>query len=178
MNKKKVAIFDIDGTIFRSSLLIELVNELIKAGFFPKEANDYEKEFHAWLDRSGTYDEYIDAVVESFLKHIKGVYYGDFCDVAEKVIDEQQHHTYRYTRDLVKDLKKKGYYILAISQSPKTILDKFCKNIGFDKVYGRLYQIGSQDRFTGEVIDLHLIANKANVVKRAVEKENLHLRVR
>ena len=30
--------------------------------------------------------------------------------------------------------------------------------------------------FTGEVIDLHLIANKANIVRRAVEKEKLTLK--
>lgn len=38
---RKVAFFDIDGTVFRSSLLIELVNALIAEGVFPKEALEY-----------------------------------------------------------------------------------------------------------------------------------------
>jgi len=34
---KKLAIFDIDGTIFRSSLTIELLESLIEEGVFPLE---------------------------------------------------------------------------------------------------------------------------------------------
>ena len=109
------------------------------------------------------------------MKNIKGVYYGTFSDISKKVIEEQKRRVYRYTRDLVKKLKSQGYYLLAISQSPKTVVDKFCKTLGFDKVYGKIYEIGPQDLFTGHIIDEHLIANKANIVRRAVEKENLSL---
>jgi len=38
--KTKVAFFDIDGTIFRSSLLIELTESLIQGGIFPQEARE------------------------------------------------------------------------------------------------------------------------------------------
>ena len=174
---KKVAIFDIDGTIFRSSLLIELVEALIKEGVFPISAREiYKKEFNAWLDRKGTYEKYIDAVVEAFVKNIKGVSYKKFAHVAEVVVSNQKDRVYCYTRDLVKELKNKGYYLLAISQSPKGILDGFCNELGFNKVYGRFYELGPTDRFTGEIVDMHLIGNKANIVKRAVEKENLTLK--
>lgn len=174
--KRQVAIFDIDGTIFRSSLLIEVVVALVERGVFPEAARaSFEKEYRAWLDREGTYEEYIGAVIKSFMKHIKGVHYGEFADTADHVLEHHQNRVYRYTRDLVKELKQKGYFLLAISQSPKSILDKFCQQYGFDKVYGRIYEIGPGDRFTGAVADEHLIANKSNIVKRAVEKENLTL---
>ena len=65
---------------------------------------------------------------------------------------------------LLKALKDKGYFLLAISHSPKTILDKFCPGLGFDKTYGVVYEIGPQELFTGKVIDEHLIYNKANIV--------------
>ena len=175
-SKRQVAIFDVDGTIFRSSLLIELTGALVEKGLFPEEARTYfEKEYRAWLDREGTYEAYIGAVIKSFMKHIKGVHYGELVDTAEHVLLHHQNRVYRYTRDLVGELKQKGYFLLAISQSPKSILDKFCEQYGFDKVYGRIYEIGPGDRFTGAVADEHLIANKSNIVKRAVEKENLTL---
>lgn len=174
---RKVAIFDIDGTIFRSSLLIELVNMLIERGVFPENARaEYEKEHREWLDRKGDYQNYIEAVVGVFLKHLKGVYYGDFMDAADSVIEEHKYHTYRYTRDLIAELKSGGYYLLAISHSPKSILEKFCKYLGFDKVYGKLYETGATGCFTGAILEEHLIANKANVVRRAVEKEGLTLK--
>ncbi|MCA9365791.1 HAD family phosphatase [Candidatus Kaiserbacteria bacterium] len=171
MNKKPVAFFDIDGTVFRSSLLIELVEELIKQKVFPTKAEDvYVSQYQDWLDRDGTYEEYIDAVVESFIKNIKGVPYGRLADIGRDVVEEQGKRVYRYTRDLIGELKQNGYYVVAISQSPKTILDAFCKGYGFDKVYGRIYEIGPQDQLTGAVIDEHLIQNKANIVSRVLDR--------
>lgn len=169
-HKQPVAFFDIDGTVFRSSLLIELVETLIADNIFPKEARDeYHEEYNAWLNRAGTYDDYIGAVIRSYLTHIKGVFYGDLADIGRLVVSEQSQHVYRYTRDLIKQLKADGYYVVAISQSPKTVLDEFCAQHGFDKVYGRIYEIGPQDRFTGEVTDVHLIENKANIVARVFD---------
>ena len=174
---RKIAVFDIDGTIFRSSLIIELVEVLIEKGLFPASVHDeFRQEKIRWLDRKGDYESYINALVKSFVGHIKGVSYDDFADAVKIVIKRFQSRTYRFTRDLVKSLKKKGYYLLAISQSPKGALDEFCKKFGFDKVYGRFYELGPSDRFTGGIVDEHLIANKANILKRVVEKEGLTLK--
>lgn len=176
MKKRKVAVFDVDGTIFRSSLLIEIVERLIFIGAFPEEVRDeFEAKHEKWLNREGDYDEYIQAVVRSFLKHLKGMQYKILADAAEFVVDEHWKRVYRYTRDLLGELKEKDYFLLAVSHSPKTILDKFCPRLGFDKVYGTLYETGAESAFTGEIMESHLIFNKAAVLKRAVEKENLTL---
>lgn len=168
---KQVAFFDIDGTFFRSSLLIELVEQLVEEAVFPPEASlQYETELQEWRQREGSYDEYIEAIVQTFLQNIKGVHYGTFVEIGKHVVAEQGKYVYRYTRGIMQDLKQQGYYIVAISQSPKTVLDEFCLHHGFDKVYGRLYEIGPQDCFTGKVLDEDLIKNKANIVKRIFDK--------
>lgn len=172
--QKPVAVFDIDGTIFRSSLFIQLVERMVDRGVMPASVRDeYEAAHRKWLDREGGYEHYIGAMISAFNNNIKGVHYGDFADVAREVVAEQSKHTYRYTRDLMKRLKKEGYFLLAISHSPKTILDQFCTTLGFDKVYGMMFEIGPEDRLTGEIVDPHFILNKAAVVRRAVEKEGL-----
>ncbi len=174
---KKVAVFDIDGTVFRSSVLVELVEELIRRGVFPSKAHaQYERAYLSWLNREGEYQEYIEAVVKTFERYIRGVPYGVLADVGKEVTEERGKRLYRFTRDFLKELKKKGYFLLAISQSPKLVLDPLCKKLGFDKTYGRIYEIGPEDTFTGGIADLHLIANKANIVKRAVLKEKLTLK--
>ena len=48
-------------------------------------------------------------------------------------------------------------------------MDEFCQAYGFDKVYGRIYEIGPQDRFTGTVTDEHIIENKAAIVQRVLQ---------
>ncbi len=174
---KKVAIFDVDGTIIRSSLFIELVEALIVEGIFPAEIKKgYEKQYKKWVARKGGYEDYINAMVLVFMKNIKGVDYKEFAEISKKVAEANQNKVYRYTRDLIKKLKRRGYFLLAISQSPKGILDEFCKHLGFNKIYGRFYELGPLDRFTGEIAHLNLIGNKANIVKRAVAKENLTLK--
>lgn len=166
-----VAFFDIDGTLFRSSLLIELVEALVMDDVFSPEVRDlYLPARRAWEHRHGTYEAYIADVITAFLTHIKGVHYGTFADVGRRVVARHHDQVYRYTRDLLVDLKSEGYYLVAISQSPKTILDEFCAGYGFDKVYGRMYEIGPQDRFTGVVVDEHLIENKATIVTRVFER--------
>jgi HAD superfamily hydrolase (TIGR01490 family) len=173
---RRVAFFDIDGTVFRSSLLIELVKAFIHDGVFPKDAEaGYIREFQAWVRREGTYEAYISAAVATFLKHLKGVHYGTLADTGRAVVTQQERHVYRYTRDLLKKLKSEGVYLVAISQSPKTILDEFCASYGFDKVYGRIYELGPTDCFTGMVADEHIIANKANIARRVSEKEDISL---
>lgn len=174
VKKKPVAVFDIDGTIFRSSLLIELTERLIEKGTFPKEVRGaYETERMRWLDRKGDYEAYIAKVINVFMAHVKGVRFEDMAEAAEEVIEEKQSRVYKYTRDLVRTLRRRGYYLLAISHSPKFIVDAFAYELGFDKVYGFFYETGPSGRFTGNVEDKDVILNKAAVLQRAVRKEGL-----
>jgi HAD superfamily hydrolase (TIGR01490 family) len=174
---KKVAIFDIDGTVFRSSLLIELTDALIQGGVFsPKVGKLYSQAYESWLNRKGSYEEYIEAVVSAFTKNIKGVSYDEFSKIAEKVAVFHKDRTYQYTRDIIKRLKKRKYYLLAISNSPQAIVREFCKKMEFDKMYGRILEIDKKKRITGRILHLDLIEDKAEILKRAVKKENLTLK--
>lgn len=169
----KVAFFDIDGTLFRSSLFIELVDGLVAAGHFPLSARTaYLPHWQAWQAREGSYEVYLKAMIDSFMVHLRGVPYGALADVGKEVVALQQKRVYRYTRSLIKELKDQQYYVVAISQSPKTVLDGFCAQYGFDKVYGRMYEIGPSDRFTGEVTDVHLIENKARIAERVFARND------
>jgi len=174
--KRPVAVFDIDGTVFRSSLTLELVERLIDNGVFPKDTRSaYEDERIKWLDRKGDYQAYVQKVVDMFCRQIKGVSFESVANAAGEVIEEKKDRVYRYTRDLIKELKKDGYFLRAISHSPKFIADGFGFEAGFDKVYGYFFATGASGNFTGEVEDEELIRNKAAILQRAVRKEGLSL---
>ncbi|KKW16240.1 MAG: hypothetical protein UY56_C0019G0005 [Parcubacteria group bacterium GW2011_GWA1_50_14] len=177
MRKRKCAVFDIDGTIFRSSLLIESVEALIDSGAFPKRAREiFEGPHRRWLDRKDGYDKYIGAVIAASDKYTKGMRRGDYLRIIRGVVRRHKDRVYRYTRDLIRDLKRKNYYLLSITHSPKYIADGFAKTLKFDKVYGRLFEIDARGRFTGGVLHEDLIVDKAKILLRAVGKENLTLR--
>ncbi|MEY4731091.1 MAG: hypothetical protein RL681_37 [Candidatus Parcubacteria bacterium] len=175
---KKLAVFDIDGTIFRSSLLIELVEELIHAGVFPKSARAvYDRAYRRWLDRKDGYDKYILAVIRAFDRHLRGIHERDFLRVVRQVVRIHRHRVYRYTRDLVHMLRRQGYFLLAISHSPKYIAGSFGKQMGFHKVYGMLFELDERTKqFTGKRLHTEVMLNKSVVLKRAIEKEGLTLR--
>lgn len=174
--KRPVAVFDIDGTVFRWSLFLDLVDRLIENGVFPKETREaYEDARVRWLDRKGDYQTYVNKAVAVFGKQLKGTLFEEVANAAGEVVEEKKDRVYRYTRDLIKDLKSEGYFLLAISHSPKFIADGFGYEAGFDKVYGFFYTTGASDRFTGEIEDEELIRNKAAILQRAVRKEGLTL---
>lgn len=173
---KKVAIFDIDGTIFRSSLFIELVEELIQEGVFPRRMRQiYLKSYKNWLNRKGTYEEYIGSMVKAFDKNLEGVKYADFKKISAQIALKHKDRVYRYTRDLVKILKNRGYYLLAISHSPKQIVDSFAKKLGFNKIYGAIYECDKNGVITGEKLYKEIIRDKSKILERALQKEKFTL---
>lgn len=150
--KKPIAIFDIDGTIFRSSLTIELNNMLIKYGVFPaivqKEIEEY---YTKWLDRKGEYEEYLDKLVSVFDARIKGCLQSDVEKAGRAVIEEQENRVYRYTRDLVQQLRE-THTLIAISGSPLEVVRCFAEAWQFDYFAGTEHGVDEEGYYTGDVI--------------------------
>ena len=128
-----------------------------------------------WLDRKGDYQTYVMNAVGVFGKQLKGVPFEDVANAAGEVIEEKKDRVYRYTRDLIKDLKKQGYFLLAISHSPRFIAEGFGFEAGFDKTYGFWYETGPSGNFTGTIQDEDMMRNKAAILTRAIRKEELTL---
>lgn len=169
--KKPIAVFDIDGTIFRSSLLIELVESLIAEQVLPSSRRRfYQKAYRAWLNRTGTYDKYIKGVINAHEGGLKGVSEKQVLRVASRVLKSRQFRIYRYTRDLAQKLKK-THFLVAISGSPHHIVQLFAKKFGFHKVYGRVFEVDASGRFTGTMLYQDLISDKAKILKRVLDQE-------
>lgn len=165
IKKTKLAVFDIDGTIFRSSLVIELINGLVANRIFPKSAQkETEAEYLAWLDRKGTYEAYINKVVQIYAKYIRGKSFSRVNAVARKIIAFHKNRTYRYTRYLIKKLKKEKYLLVAISGSPSYIVEGYARAIGFNEFFGTELEING-GIFTGKIENLDSAFNKAKLVK-------------
>lgn len=170
---KKIAFFDIDGTIFRSSLLIELINSLIEKGIFPKKAGSEIVGKHiAWLDRVGRYDEYLYQVVLVHLKYIKGCRWDDVLRVVDVIIKEHGDRVYRYTRDLIKKLKKEGYYMVTISGSPAYMVAEFAKHMGFDASFGQILEV-KNGTFTGEIVNKNF-RDKESIIKEFIAQSGIN----
>lgn len=162
---RKLAVFDIDGTIFRSSLTIALINGLVEKGIFPKRAaRAVARDYHAWLDRKGSYEQYLARVVAIYYHHIPGCAIRDVERVVHRILAREKDRVYVFTRGLVRKLKKEGYFLLAISGSPEYIVSHFADYMGFDAYFGSgLHQHAG--KFTARELNSDAIRNKARVLK-------------
>lgn len=173
--KIKLALFDIDGTIFRSSLLIELINGLVNDHIFPQTAmKEIEREYRAWLDRKGNYDEYLKKVIAIHLKYIAGKSAVEVVSSADHTIEFLRNRVYRYTRDLIKKLKTQNYHLVTISGSPTYIVSKYAKLLGFSAYFGSEYEV-KNGVFTGEVLNLQTFYKKAHVLSEYLKAKKLQV---
>ena len=71
--KNKLAVFDIDGTVFRWTFISELLTNLTKSGVFSKSVlKQTEEVYFNWKDRKGSWDDYINTVVKVTNKALIG----------------------------------------------------------------------------------------------------------
>lgn len=150
--QRPLAIFDIDGTVFRSSLILELCFALVDAGIFPKRVRREVKASQlAWFDRKAGYEDYIMAVVKTYRRTIPGKRQRDVRRVANQVVRKLKDRVYRYTRDLIRSLRGR-YHLLAISGSPQEIVDAFNRFWKFSAAFGALYEVDRYGIYTGRVL--------------------------
>jgi len=171
--KRKLAVFDIDGTVYRFSLLIELVKVLVREEVFPADTEKlYRAQYEKWQNRVGSYDDFINSVIQAFLGNLRGVKLETVMSAARTVVAEQGQRTYAYTRGLIEEFKAKGYFLAYVSHSPHAVVGEFSRHFGFDAHQGTLYEIDAQGFFTGK-LQADNSFQKSAVVAKLMEKYGL-----
>ena len=142
MSKEKIAVFDIDGTIFRKNLHFELINELVWMKVFPQNVRkELVRLYSSWLNHQGTYESYREALVKLYAKYIKGCSVQDVITASKFVVPFHKNRTYVFAEKLIEKLKNENYHIIAISGSPIEIVREFNKlHLNFDEVFGTVYE--------------------------------------
>ena len=173
---KKIAIFDIDGTIFRKNLHFELINELAWLKVFPNSVRRELSEVYShWLEHSGTYEEYRKAIVRIYAEHIAGVSETSVHEAAHIVVPFHAKRTYIFSEALIKELRAKGYHLLAISGSPIEIVEEYNKHyLHFDRVFGSIYSKDEKGIYTGAA-EFEPSRNKGEVLQQYVYEHGFSL---
>ncbi len=170
------AFFDVDGTIFRNSLLIEHFKLLISYKFISYNAwsIDVEDKFNKWTNRVGNYDEYLYALADKYVEGLKSLNPEDVNFIAKRVIDLKGDNVYRYTKDRIKYHKEMGHKIVIISGSPDFLVGKMAKKLGIDDYFATEYII-EDNKYTGAVVPMWDSVSKNMAIKHYVEKHNVDL---
>jgi HAD superfamily hydrolase (TIGR01490 family) len=175
-SQQKFAVFDIDGTLFRSGLYREVFFELIRMKALPKGVYQMlaDKET-AWQKRTHgrAFGEFEQSMVEMFDKQLPKLKVAYFDLAAERVIEKHLDNVYAYTRDLVKVLKDQGYFMIAISGSQTELVGPFAQHYGFDHWVGADYE-RKDGYFTGEAVRTH--KGKDLFLNKIIKKHDLTLK--
>lgn len=174
-SSKKLAVFDIDGTIFRKNLHFELIDELSWRGIFSKNARRILVRIYArWLEHWGTYEEYRKKIISIYEKELAGCSQKDIIEASIKVAEFNKDRVYIFVRDLIERLRKENYAIIAISGSPIEVIKEYNKYLKFDEVFGSVYETDGKGIYTGKTI-FEPVKHKGHLVGQYIAERGLTL---
>lgn len=152
--KQRFAVFDIDGTLVRWQLFHTIVEQLVAQGNIEESAYAVVTDLlDKWKKRSrkDAFAAYEKAVLDAWYAVLTEITHEEYLAAVEIVFEQHKDQVYRYTRDLIRTLKKEGYFLIAISGSHQEIVDKIADYYGFDYASGSVYPT-KNGKFTGEEI--------------------------
>lgn len=176
MKKTKIALFDIDGTIFRKNLHFELINELVWMKVFPHKVRKTLVEIYSnWLEHTGTYEDYRRALVNLYSEYIVGCSPDDVKKASRILMPFHEKRTYIFAEQLIKKFRDENYYMVAISGSPIEIVEEYNRRyLNFDQVFGSVYALGKDGLYTGEAT-FEPTHDKGMVARQVVYENHLTL---
>ncbi|KAB3530229.1 HAD family hydrolase [Alkaliphilus serpentinus] len=168
---------DIDGTLYRNSLMLEHFQKLLKYEIIDPAIwhSAAKKLFHSWDKRQGDYEDYLLEVAAIYLQSMKGLNRGEINFISNQIIDMKGDRVYRYTRDQILWHKEQGHKIFFVSGSPDYLVEKMAIKYKVTDFKGTQYKVDENDYFTGEIDQMWDSNNKHDAIMEFVEKYNINL---
>ncbi len=171
------AFFDIDGTLYRDSLMIEHFKKLIRYEVVDPLVwhGSTKRTFHDWDKRQGNYDDYLLDLCEIYVDSMKGLNKEHVEFISEQVIKLKGDRVYKYTRERIKWHLKQGHKVIFISGSPDFLVSKMARKYDASDFCGSKYLVDGDNNFTGEVVPMWDSKSKQNAIADFVKKYELNL---
>ncbi len=175
--KNIAAFFDIDGTLYRDSLMIEHFKKLIKYEVIdPALWHSHVKHtYKNWQERVGEYENYMEELASVYVDSLKGLKKEEIQFISEQVIKLKGNQVYTYTRDQIEWHKEQGHKVFFISGSPEHLVARMAQKYGVEDFKGTEYLLNPDGTFTGEVIPNWDAQSKNRVIHAFVDQYDIDL---
>lgn len=172
---KKIAVFDLDGTVYTHTLTFDVAEELLQEERFQAESDLVALAKSEWKKRETTesYWGYNKKVLEVFGCITPQVTPEEMKHAIERVLSKKGKYCYAYTTELIATLKKEERLLVAISGSIKNIVEPFALSLGFDVVVSSELEV-VDGMFTGKRAS-ETNKNKDQLLRDVVEKHGTTL---
>src|SRR5688572_20327463 len=169
--KRKFAVFDIDGTLMRTSLLSLMSRELVARGKLDQTiGHELDVRLHDYRQKVTDKDfgGYMEESARLMFQNIRGLSTVDYLQVARAIANRSVSNSYVYTRELFRNLKRHGYLIITISGSELRLVQTFSAELGIDVAIGSVFYKESDKLLTGEV---EIIKHPKNQIVEALKRK-------
>ncbi|MGL5752825.1 MAG: HAD family hydrolase [Paraclostridium sp.] len=174
--KNIAAFFDIDGTLYRDSLMVEHFKKLIKYEILDEKVwiSHARDTFMDWDKRQGNYDDYLFEICDIYVESLIGLDKNCIDFTSDQVIKLKSDRVYKYTRSRIKWHLDQGHTVIFISGSPDFLVGKMAKKYNITDFSGSKY-IFENDKFNGEVVPMWDSKSKNVAIDGFVEKYDIDL---
>ncbi len=170
---KPFAVFDVDGTLFKSSLLEKVIKHSFEVGLFDRqdflEAARLRREWQLHNSEQA-YMEYINTLIGSFVNQIKGVDAHVFDWVTDKMVKDHQVRLFAFPRQLMEAVRQ-THTLIIISGSPEIVVKPFVEQFNVDYVFGSIFE-QNNGRYTGQAAS---VGDKASIIHKLIDDKKIAL---
>lgn len=170
------AFFDIDGTIYRNSLLTEHFKKMIKYELLDYKIynENVKKTYTLWSERMGDYDNYLLDLTKVYVEAIKGFSVKDNDFISDQVMKLKGNRVYKYTRDRIKWHKEQGHKVIFISGSPDFLVKRMAEKWKADDYCGSTYFV-KNGVFSGEIGPMWDSVHKIQALNKFCDQYDIDL---
>ena len=175
--KTIAAFFDIDGTLYRDSLMVEHFKKLLKYEVIDSSLwhSHAKQTYQNWDKRQGNYDDYLLEIAEIYVQSMKGLTQDHIDFISNQVINLKGDRVYRYTRARIAWHKCHHHKIIFISGSPSHLVSKMAAKYDVTDFRATEYLTDDAGRYTGEIVQMWDSENKLKAIQEFVERYDIDL---
>lgn len=169
----RLAFIDLDGTLYRWSLYIDLIEQLMRfQQALPAHFSESQTQRRLWDERALHDDTYLSHFIHDWEERaIMGLTETELTLAVREVLRKQKSRSYIFSRELIAVLKEKNYRLIAIGGSPKAMVDELAKVWKFDEWFGTDYlvdqrRVYARDQSKAKKIDVE----KGEIVSRLLQQ--------
>jgi HAD superfamily hydrolase (TIGR01490 family) len=171
------AFFDIDGTLYRDSLMVEHFKKLVKYEVIDPVVwhRNVKKTYAEWKKRRAEYDDYLIELSQIYIRSLTGLNKSSLEFIADQVIKLKGEEVYSYSRQRIEYHLQAGHKIFFISGSPDFLVEKMSDKYAATEFRGTRYETDRQGNFTGTIIPMWDAENKNNAILDFVKRHEIDI---
>lgn len=169
------ATFDLDGTVFKMTVLEVYTNWLCEQGIFdplPAEIKEAKQNWkHDNTEQNYTY--HLGMLVRFFIEQVPGKSVSQLREAAFIVANQQRHRRWNITTGIINTLRQ-THNIISVSLMPEWLMEPFANDLGFVALVGSTY-VARDGLYTDEAHSIDKATEYTGLRNGDTSKLDIHM---